>query len=236
MPFAFMRLFKYCFPILLCLFILNNCFAQHFNYEKDYQVILKRTQTKDDSLNYLSLLPKFLNNDQGLSVYETLCLMIGYSALSDYKPFADVKTERLLVALNDSSKYETALKVCDTFLAKHPLNQAGIIEKAYAFYKLNKNDSAAFYKEQFARIMATMDWSNDGRTPETAMFALGPDDGKNFADKYYHAEVGKTGTIINSYGNYCSSVETLYKKDDQQKSTIFYFVLQHAANTTARKQ
>lgn len=215
---------------------MNNCFAQHFNYEKDYPIILKKTQTKNDSLNYFTLLPKFLNNDSSLSVYETLSLMIGYSGLPDYRPFTDIKTERLLVQLNDSAKYETVLKACDTFLERHPLNQAGIIEKAYAFYKLNKNDSAAFYKEQFARIMATIDWSSDGRTPETAMFALGPDDGKNFADKYYHAEVGKTGTVINNYGNYCSSVETLYKKDGKQKSVIFYFVLQHAANTTAGKQ
>ncbi|KAA5536334.1 DUF4919 domain-containing protein [Taibaiella lutea] len=236
MPLLFTRLFKHLIPVFLCLFTFNYCFAQHFNYEKDYAVILKRTQTKNDSLNYLTLLPKFLKNDSKLSVYETLCLMIGYSGLSDYKPFTDLKTERLLVQLNDSARYDMVLKVCDTFLARHPLNQGGIIEKAYAFYKLNRNDSAAFYKEQFARIMATMDWSNDGRTPETAMFALGPDDGKNFADKYYHAEVGNTSTLINNYGNYCSSVEILYKKEGKQKSSVFYFVLQHAANTTARKQ
>jgi hypothetical protein len=236
MPLSFIRLFRYFIAASLCLFTSDYCFAQHFNYEKDYAAILKRTQAKNDNLNYVTLLPKFLNNDSSLSVYEMLCLMIGYSGLPVYKPFTDVKTERLIVELNDSARYETALKVCDTFLAKHPLNQGGIIEKAYAFYKLNKNDSAAFYKEQFARIMATMDWSNDGRTPETAMFALGPDDGKNFADKYYHAEVGNTSNIINNYGNYCSSVEMLYKKEGKQKSAIFYFILQHAANTTARKQ
>jgi hypothetical protein len=236
MLFIFIRLLKYCIPASLCLFASAHCFAQHFNYENDYPAILKRTQAKNDSLNYSVLLPKFLKNDSSLSVYETLCLMIGYSGLPVYKPFNDIKTERLLIQLNDSAKYETVLKICDTFLATHPLNQGGIIEKAYAYYKLNRNDSAAFYKEQFARIMATMDWSNDGRTPETAMFALGPDDGKNFADKYYHAEAGNTSTIINNYGNYCSSVEIIYKKEGKQKSAIFYFVLQHAANTTASKQ
>jgi len=235
MSFSLLSLFKHCALILLCLFICNNCVAQHFNYEKDYPAILKRTQTKGDSLNYVSLLPKFLKNDPTLSVYETLCLMIGYSGLPGYKPFNDVKTERWLIRLNDSARYETVLKVCDTFLKRQPLNQAAIIEKAYAFYKLNKNDSAAFYKEQFARIMATMDWSNDGRTPGTAMFALGPDDGKNFADKYYHAEVGKTGTVLNDQGNYCSSVETLFKRDGKQKSTVFYFVLQHALNTADKE-
>lgn len=228
--------FRYSYIIFICFLPLNNCFAQPFHYEKDFPIFLKRTQDKSDTLYYNTLLPKFINNDPSLSVYETLCLMIGYTAQQEYKPFQDIKTERLLVRLNDSAQYESVLKTCDTFLKNHPLNQAAIIEKAYAFYKLNKNDSSAFYKEQFARIMATMDWSNDGRTVDNAMLALGPDDGKNFADKYYHAEVGQTSTVTDSHGNYCSKVEMIYKKEGKEQSIYFYFVLQHAANTTARKQ
>lgn len=228
--------FKFGCIAFIYFFFSNNCFAQPFNYERDYPALLKRTQHKGDSIYYFTLLPKFISNDSSMSVYETLCLMIGYTGLPEYKPFEDIKTERLLLKLNDSTQYESVLKICDTFLQRHPLNQAAIIEKAYAFYKLNKNDSAAFYKEQFARIMATMDWSNDGRTVDNAMFALGPDDGKNFADKYYHAEVAQVGTVTDSHGNYCSKVEMIYKKEGKEHSIYFYFVLQHAANTTARKQ
>lgn len=161
--------------------------------------------------------------------------MIGFTAQPAYKPYADVKIERFIIHLNDSSKYEQAIHACDTFLLTHPLNQAVILEKAYAFHKLKNEDSATYYKQQFAHLMAAMDWSNDGRMPDKAMFALGPDDGINFADKYYHADVGKTGTVLDSDGNYCKSVEMQYKKDGKDKTLVFYFILQHAANTTVKK-
>jgi hypothetical protein len=226
---------KYSYGLILLLLSTIGCKAQSFNYQKDYNTLLMHTQTKGDSIDYKSLLPKFLNNDPKLTVYQTLALMIGYTGLPDYKPFEDIKIERLLLQLNDSAKYEQVLTMCDTFLITHPLNQTAIIEKAYAFYKLKKNDSAAFYKEQFGRLMAAMDWSNNGRSPNTAMFAIGPKDGQNFVDKYYHADVGNTGNTTDKDGNYCSSVEMKYKKEGKDKSVVFYFVLQHAANSTAKK-
>ena len=209
--------------------------AQSFNYQKDYESILKRTQTKGDSFEYKHLLPKFLKNDKTLTVAETLSLMIGYTGLPNYRPFDDVKTEHLILHLNDSARYKEAIRMCDTFLKNHPLNQAAIIEKAYAYYQLKQQDSASYYKQQFGRIMAAMDWSADGRTPDNAMFAIGPEDGKNFADKYYHSDVGNTTTVINKYGDYCSAVQMKYKKDGKMNEIVFYFALQHAANTTSKK-
>lgn len=226
---------KYFYGLILLLLLTSDCNAQPFHYQKDYNAILIHTQTKGDSIEYKALLPKFLSNDPNLTVYQTLALMIGYTGLPYYKPFEDIKIERQLLRLNDSAKYEQVLMTCDTFLVTHPLNQTAIIEKAYAFYKLKKNDSATFYKEQFARLMAAMDWSNNGRSPNTAMFAIGPRDGQNFVDKYYHAEVGNTGNTTDKDGNYCSSVEMKYKKEGQDKRVVFYFVLQHAANSTAKK-
>lgn len=230
---AFVKKYWYWIIFFSCIQLTAN--AQTFNYERDYNNILRQTQTIGDSLNYNKLLPKFLRNDKSLTVFEVLALMIGYSGRPEYRPFEDLKTEHLMLHLNDSAKYENAVHLCDSFLKFHPLNQTAIIEKAYAYYKLKNNDSAVYYKKQFANIMTAMDWSGDGRTPEKAMFALGLEDGKNFADKYYHADVGDTKTIINKYGNYCSAVEMKYKKDGKTNSLIFYFVLQHAANTTAKK-
>jgi hypothetical protein len=216
--------------------LLNNVTnAQSFNYERDYNNILKHSQTKGDSLEYKKLLPKFLKNDKSLTVYQTLALMIGYSGLPTYKPFNDLKTEHLILHLNDSAKYDDAIRVCDSFLRFHPLNQAAIIEKAYAFFKLKKTDSAVYYKQQFANLMAAMDWSGDGHSPDKAMFALGLEDGRNFADKYYHADVLDSKTLLDSHGNYCNAVDLKFKKNGKTDNMTFYFVLQHAANTTAKK-
>jgi len=221
---------------LLFLFpVLNRAQGQAFQYARDYERILQQTQTPGDSLEYGKLLPLFRANDRNLTVYQMLALMIGYTGRPEYRPFEDVKTERLLLRLNDSARYKETLTACDTFLRSHPLNQAAIIEKAYAFYKLGRNDSAAFYKEQFGRLMAAMDWSGNGRSPDGAMFAMGPEDGLNFVDKYYHAEVSRSRSVTDSDGNYCSAVEMKFRKDGQDRHVVFYFILQHAANTTAKK-
>ena len=162
--------------------------------------------------------------------------MIGYTGWEQYAPYEDLKIERLIYKLNDSARYQEAIAVCDTFLKTHPLNQQAIIEKSYAFHKLNQPDSSRYYKEQFGRIMAAMDWSADGRSPDHAMFAIGPDDGKNFIDKYYHAELGRDGSDEDSNGNFCDMLEMKIKQKGKEQSVVFFFAIQHAVNTTAKKK
>jgi hypothetical protein len=210
-------------------------FSQNFSYQLDYEKMLKRTQQKNDSLYYPTLLPAFLKNDTTLSVYKMLSLMVGYTGLPGFNPYDDLKTEKLIYHLNDSARYDEVIRVCDTFLKTHPLNQQAIIEKSYAFHKLGKADSSHFYKEQFGRIMAAMDWSADGRSPDHAMFAIGPNDGRNFIDKYYHADLGRHGSDEDSQGNFCDMLEMKIKRKGKVESIVFFFVIQHAVNTTAKK-
>jgi hypothetical protein len=217
--------------LLAFLFLALAGNAQRFNYAEDYERILQRSKNKADSLSYEKLLPKFLRNDPGMTVYEMLALMIGYTGTATYKPYEYIKTERLVTTLNDKGSYMDVVTICDTFLQSHPLSQQAIIEKAYAFHKLNNQDSASFYKEQFSRIMAAMDWSGDGRAPETAMFAIGQKDGENFVDKFYHAEPGKTGMAEDADGNLCQMVEMKFRKDGKERRLVFYFIIQHAVNS-----
>ncbi len=211
------------------------CLAQKFSYHLDYEKLLKRTRQKNDSLYYPTLLRAFLKNDSTLTVYQMLSLMVGYTGLSGFSPYDDLKTEKLIYKFNDSARYDEVIHICDTFLKTHPLNQQAIIEKSYAFHKLGNADSSRFYKEQFSRIMAAMDWSADGRSPDHAMFAIGPNDGRNFIDKYYHAELGRHSTTEDSQGNFCDMLEIKFKKKGKEESAVFFFVIQHAVNTTAKK-
>lgn len=210
-------------------------YAQHFSYHKDYERILTQTRDPADSLFYPVLLPGFLKNDASITVYKMLALMIGYTGRPGYKPYKDLEAERYIVRLNDSAKYKEALSYCDRFLKTHPLNQVAIIEKSYAFHKLDQKDSSRYYTEQFGRIMAAMDWSAGGRTPDQAMFAIGPRDSRNFIDKYYHADLGREGSAEDSHGNFCEEIEMKFKKDGKKQSLVFYFVIQHAVYTTAEK-
>jgi len=160
---------------------------------------------------------------------------VGYTGQPGFMPFDDLVVEKKLYELNDSAQYQTVIRICDTFLQTHPLNQLAIIEKSYAFHKLGQADSSRFYKTQFTRIMAAMDWSADGRSPDHAMFSIGPRDGRNYVDKFYHAEVGRTGSDEDSNGNFCDMVEMIYKRGGKPGSVVFFFAIQHAVNTTAKK-
>ncbi len=219
----------------LWLFFLLNWAApaqsQEFLYDRDYQPMLLRSKTQGDPFYYSNLLSRFLVNDSTLSVIEMMYLMIGYTGTPYFQPYLYRATEKTIKSLNDQRRYKEALMICDTFLTRYPLSQSAIIEKAYAFHQLKQYDSAVHYKEQFARIMAAMDWSADGHSPETAMFAIGPYDGQNFVDMYYHAELGKINTVENQNGDLCSAVEIIFKQKEQVQKTNFYFVIQHAANT-----
>ncbi len=229
--------FRFIYILLFCLFCVwkpSSTYAGSFNYERDYTEMLERTRSPQDSFYYHSLLPRFLANDTTITVKETLYLMIGYTGIPAYKPYENLKTEKLIKSLNNEQKYREVLAICDTFLAAHPLNQAAIIEKSFAFHQLKQTDSAGHYKEQFARIMATMDWSADGRNPENAMFSTGPNDGQNFVDLYYHADLGEINTTENEHGNLCAVVEMRFKKDGKSRKIKFYFAIQHAVNTLAK--
>ena len=198
--------------------------------------MLTRTKDKADSMYYQRLLPHFLAQDTTLTVKEMLYLMIGYTGQPGFSPYQDLETEKRVYRLNNETKYKEAVQASDTFLQQHPLNQSVLLEKAFAFHQLKQSDSAAFYKGQFGRIMAAMDWSAGGRTPEEAIFSIGPQDGQNFIDKYYHADLGRSSSAEDHNGNFCQMLEMKFKKDGKEQAIVLYFAIQHAVNTTARPQ
>ncbi|WP_118976362.1 DUF4919 domain-containing protein [Taibaiella koreensis] len=224
---------KYCLLLLaaICLFFPGQ--AQRFSYRRDYEPMLRRSKDPADAVCYTRLLPRFLKGDSTLSISEMLYLMIGYTGRTPFTPYDDLVTEKRIYEYNNKAQYQTAIHLCDSFLKRRPLNQQAIIEKAYAFHKLNRQDSATWYKAQFGRLMAAMDWSADGRTPDHAMFAIGPRDGQNFIDKYYHADLGRSGSAEDSDGNFCDMLEMKFKKGGKAQSVTLYFAIQHAVNTTA---
>lgn len=228
------RLLSQLLPLIALTIVTLSAQAQGFRYSKDYERLLLRCNNPKDSLYYPALLPLFLRNDARMTTTQVLALLIGYTGRTGFRPYDDLSTERLITRANDSSRYLQAIAICDTFLATHPLNQQAIIEKAFSFHQLKQADSAAFYKEQFARIMAAMDKSAEGSTPDMAMFSVGPKDGFNFIDKYYHADPGRSTTIEDSEGNLCSAIEMKFSKNGKEQVRVLYFAIQHAVNTTAK--
>jgi hypothetical protein len=222
--------------LLLLILSFAEARAQAFDYHRDYERMLTRTKDKTDTVYYQYLLPRFQAQDTTLTVAEMLYLMIGYTGQPGFNPYKDLETEKRVYRLNNEGKYAEAIQASDTFLQQHPLNQSVLIEKAFAFHQLKQSDSATFYKGQFSRIMAAMDWSAGGRTPEEAIFSIGPQDGNNFIDKYYHADLGRSGSTEDRNGNFCQMLEMKFRKSGKEQSVVLYFAIQHAVNTTAVSQ
>jgi len=221
--------------IITLLFLMTSIstFGQgfEFDYNKDFKKILKQTKKSSSDINYVKLLSRFQNNDTTLSDFEVLSLLIGFTDNEYFKPYRYLKDERKIYSLNGKKKYKEALAMCDSFLVFVPLSQKALIEKSYAFHKLEQPDSAQYYMWQFRRIMNAMEASGDGLTPETAIFSLGPTDGQNYIKKHLASRIGVMGSGTDKYGNFVDILEAKSKDEDEGKKQNMYFHIEHATAT-----
>ena len=184
------------------------------------------TKDSTNNLYYDKLLPRFYANDTFISRYETLALLIGFTDQPDYKPFDDIDTEKEIFDLNDHENYEDALTEANAYLATHPLSLRVLKEKSYSLHQLKKKDSADYYMDLVHKIMRAMVFSGNGKTPETAIFALGLADGERFTENA-GMTIGNKGTGENKSGAYMELIDAV--TDDGEHKNLF-FVIQHARN------
>lgn len=215
--------------VFVLFFILSAlpCIGQvNFDYQRDFNTILARSKDPNDKLYYDKLLKRFQATDSTLTGYEVLALMIGFTDKPAYRPYHDLIAERTIYRLNGDKKYNEALDTATIFLNTHPLSLKTLFEKAYAFHKLNKEDSASLYLCQGRLILKAMRFSGDGHSPDTPIFALGPADGQDYIYKA-GADIGTMGDGQDKYGNFLDILEAKLKDG---KSVTLYFIIQHAAD------
>ena len=78
---------------------------------------------------------------------------------------------------------------------------------------------------QFRRIMAAMDSTGLGTSPESPIFALGPTDGQNYVTKYMRGKIKSMGSGFDKDKNFLDIINATM--DDGSERT-FYFIIQHA--------
>src|SRR5260221_13405587 len=105
-------------------------FAQGFSYSKDFDRIQKRGRDTSDQLYFPKLLERFERNDTTLANSQVLCLLIGFTNDSLFKPYSDLDIEARIYNLNGLGHNQEALRVADSFLVSHPVSQATLIEKS----------------------------------------------------------------------------------------------------------
>jgi hypothetical protein len=198
---------------------------EKFNYTKDFKSILAKTKDTGSSLFYDKLFARFVANDSGLTRPEMLSLLIGFTDKPAYKPYNVLEKERLIYQLNDEGKFQQAHDTAIRLLQTYPLSYQGLKELSYAYDRLNKKDSAVYYLDLVAKIMSAMVYSGDGKSFETAMFALGPADGQHLI---HSAGLG-IGTMGSGYDKDHHFIDMLQAIMDDGRKIQMYFNIEHAA-------
>jgi len=130
--------------------------------------------------------------------------------------------------MNVVGKYEEAIVLDRKFLTNHPYNLRGNIEMAFAFQNLNQLDSFECYAYRAQRIQNVMVFSGNGKTRNSAMFALSTADSKDFSLTYLKAGIGTKGSSTDDDGNFLDVIQV---KFPDEKVEYYYFNIQHASQT-----
>lgn len=204
-----------------------------FNYKDDFKTILARTKDLNDKLSYENLLKRFTVNDTSLTNFEVLALLIGYTDKLDFKPYQDLDSERKIYEINGQGKYKEALKSATIFLKNHPLSIKVIFEKSYSFHELGLKDSSESYFYKGRRIFEAMNFSGNGMSPESPIFALGTADGQDYIYKFVGskidgAKIGKMGDSRDKNGFFLDILEVV--PANGTSSYNLYFIIQHATD------
>jgi hypothetical protein len=223
-------MFKHLTTLLIALAFITTA-QSNFNYKKDFNVILTKTKDPKDKLNYDKLVKRFKKCDTTLSNAEVLALLIGFTAKPEYKPYTHLKEEKAVYDLNAEGKYDEGLIKANEFLAAHPFSVKVIFERSFSYYKARMQDSARSFASQGYKIFNAMKYSGDGRTKQTPMFALGPEDGEDYIYKFLGSGIGEKDSMLDSDGNKLNSYEVVSKVAEPY---TLYFIIQHATQTTAK--
>ncbi len=211
---------------LIVLSITFLSYAQgNFDYARDFKTILAKTKDSNNNLYYNKLLKRYISNDSTLTRPEILALLIGFTDKPDYKPYNIVETEKLIYELNDVGKFKEAYDTGLALLKIYPFSFNGLEETSYAIEKLGNLDSANYYLDLVAKIMSAMAYSGDGTSPEAAMFAIGPSDGKHLIRRIGMG-VCKMGSGIDENGNFLDMLQACKNEMKIQ----MYFNIQHAVS------
>lgn len=204
-----------------------------FTYVPDFEFYLAESKKETSLYYYKSLLRRFQANDITLADFEVLALLIGFTSSEHFNPYHHLTTERAIYQLNGEGKFKQALTKCNKLLAEVPLSQQALIEKAYAFHKLGQADSSEIYNWRFGKIMDAMEYSGDGLTTETAIFALGPADGQNYIRKHIRGGIGTMGSGRDKHGNFIDILHMTIEDKETGKSESYpmYFQIEHAIKT-----
>jgi hypothetical protein len=218
--------FSLALAAVICLLLENNAMAQPFSYSRDFPILQKRSLDQTDSLYFPRLLQRFQANDTTLADGEVLALLVGFTNDPHYNPYEDLDISRRVRRLNAQEDYKAGLALADSFLLTHPVDQLTLYEKAFALYELGKEPVKSKYLDQYIAIMSAMESTGDGRSPATAIFALGPADGQDYIHKHLGRQLGRMGSGYDKDHHFLDILDGI--SEDGKDTVTYYFNIDHA--------
>ncbi len=210
--------------VFFALFATTTVFGQDFDYHRDFKDLLSKSKDKNSEYYYTKLLERFNSNDSTLTDKDIIALQIGFTADKNYKPYQTTDKEREILGLISDKKYEKAIVECDKLLKTNPVNFTALMEKGFAYMKLNKPD-ASIHKGRTIKIIHSIMWSGDG-TKDRPYFVLSPIDGQTLIRYILGGSIGTMGSGSDKNGYFLDILEM--EKDG--KSVTKYFIIQHATD------
>jgi hypothetical protein len=215
---------KQTFLTLISMIIFSSLFGQEkFDYHKDFKTFLNQSQDSLSVYYYPNLLDRFNKNDSTLTDLDIIALQIGFTNNPNYKPYQTIDKEREIKSLINQKKYGDAVVMCNEFLKTNPINFTALMEKGFAYMKL-QNDSALFYKEKFMKVLNSVMASGNG-TIDKPYFVLSPIDGQTLITHIFGGSIGMMGSGDDPNGYFVDILEM--KKEGKEPRTL-YFNINHA--------
>ena len=131
------------------------------------------TTNSGHKLYWGDLISRFISNPDSLNEYEMTLLVYGFPFSKGYSPMRYLGYETKMVTLNDDRKYSEAKKQGDTLLTKNPISIIGLEELAFTYSRLHDTLKATSYNNRYEKLLAVLENSGDGNSPETAFVVTG---------------------------------------------------------------
>ncbi len=109
---------RYVGLVLFSFFISQSSNSQHFDFHRDFQVLLNSSRDTLSDFFYPKLLERFSYNDSTLGNKELIVLQIGFTQDTNYKPKITLEKEKEVLDLIYEKEYEKAVVSCNQILKK----------------------------------------------------------------------------------------------------------------------
>jgi len=154
--------------LIFVLALYLNTFSQNAFEAVDRSAVEKAITDSTAATYYPKLLERFKSDDSTLTNEEFRFLYYGFVFQKEYSGYPELKQREINEALKKKN-YDLAVRLCDSVLAKYPINLFGNFNKGLALFMSNKEDPLfKKYRNRYDRIMNAIISTGNGLKCETA--------------------------------------------------------------------